>query len=526
MNVLVINGSPKGENSNTMRLVHAFLNGSGYAEAKIVHVADTKIRPCLGCFACWNKTPGVCAIHDGMEELLSQLIAADIIIWAFPLYYFGIPGGLKNIIDRQLPLVCPFMASGNDSGGHPARYDLSHQRHVVISTCGFWTIQGNYDAVIAMYDHYYGAGNYARIFCGQGELFHIAELSNRTDDYLETVKRAGAEFTAGGICAQTQADLDQPLFPRDVFEKMADASWEIQSGEETSSDDSLSFTTQMAALYVPDGKDRILEFNYTDINKTYQMLLTPQGSEVITERLKNYTTRIETPYSVWRAIARGEISGQEALFQRQYKVQGDFDIMLHWDELFGVSASKKPAVEKQKRKTNMIVLLAPWMAIWMAASISANAGGIAGILAVAALPLFWIVFQPVIFEQISVPIVAGLSLMILLGVEMRMVVPASYGAFGLMWFIGAFTKTPLTAYYSAGQYGGDKAFANPLFVWTNRILTAAWGVLYLVTPIWTYFLMGTKLAAYIGLFNSICPAIMGVFTAWFQKWYPARWSRN
>jgi len=27
---------------------------------------------------------------------------------------------------------------------------------------------------------------------------------------------------------------------------------------------------------------------------------------------------------------------------------------------------------------------------------------------------------------------------------------------------------------------------------------------------------------YIGAVNSVCPVLMGIFTVWFQKWYPAR----
>jgi hypothetical protein len=121
---------------------------------------------------------------------------------------------------------------------------------------------------------------------------------------------------------------------------------------------------------------------------------------------------------------------------------------------------------------------------------------------------------------------AGLSLAAMLGQDARAVVTLSYGLFGLMWLIGAFTKTPLTAHYSATGYGGGKAFENPLFMRTNRILTAAWGLLYLISPVWTYFLMGTLAASYTGLINSVCPALMGIFTAWFQKWYPARWARG
>ncbi|MDR1204898.1 MAG: flavodoxin family protein [Peptococcaceae bacterium] len=530
MNILVINGSPKGGSSNSLKLAHAFLSGAGWSGAETVTVADTEIAPCLGCFSCWNKTPGTCVIHDGMSGTLAKIIAADVVIWTFPLYYFSVPGKLKNLIDRQLPVNLPFMAGGNQSGGHPPRYDLSRQRHIVISTCGFWTAEGNYDAVISMFNRYYGVEKCTWILCGQGELFRVPELSSRTGAYLETVRRAGAEFAAGGINAETDAELAEPLYPRDVFEKMADASWGIAESGETQADEGLNFTKQMAALYRPDGKPRVLEFCYTDLGKTYQILLTAQGSEVITDHFRQYTTRIETPFALWRSIARGEISGPEALFRRQYKVLGDFSLMLRWDELFGASGSQRPAPEKRTPKesprgTNMAVLLIPWMAVWIGAAINPVAGGAAGVVAAACVPLIWMIFKPVVFERISVALVAALSLAAILGQDARAVITLSYGMFGLMWLAGAFTKTPLTAYYSAAGYGGEKAFGNPLFMRTNRILTAAWSALYLVTPIWTYFLMGTRAAAYTGLINAVCPILMGIFTAWFQKWYPARWAK-
>ncbi len=533
MKILVLNGSPKCERSNTMCLTRAFLDGAGWPDAEIFEEAKTDIKACLGCFACWNKTPGKCVINDDMGEVHAKIIAADVIVWSFPLYYFSVPGGLKNLIDRQLPLNLPFMAEGTENGGHPSRYDLSCQKHIVISTCGFWTSEGNYQAVTAMFDHFCGKDNYTSLFCGQGELFRVPELKGRTDAYLEVVRRAGAEFASGGIQAGTLAELAEPLYPRHVFEKMADASWGITNNPcgEAPADDSLSFTTQMAALYRPDGVERTVEFYYTDIERTYQILLTKQGSEVITDHFKPYTTRIETPYSVWRSIARGEVTGQEALFQRQYQVMGDFNLMLKWDDLFGAQTplkpeEKKPADQKLPRKANMLLLLAPWIVNWTAIAINPIVGGVAGIAAVVLIPLLWIRFRTVVYEQISIPVIAALSLAVLLGADARIIVPASYLIFGLMWFIGAFPKIPLTAHYSAEDYGGEKACTNPLFISTNRILTAAWGALYLATPIWTYILMGTQLSPYTGLINSVLPALMGAFTAWFQKWYPARYARG
>ncbi|WP_313182812.1 flavodoxin family protein [Lacrimispora sp.] len=528
MKILVINGSPKSERSNTMCLTRAFLDGAQWNDAEIIDAAEANIKSCLGCFACWYKTPGTCVINDDMNEILTRMIAADVIIWSFPLYYFSVPGGLKNLIDRQLPLNLPFMSQGKESGSHPARYDLTNQKHLIISTCGFWTSKGNYDAVISMFDHSCGKDHYTSILCGQGELFRLPELKSRTDAYLDIVRRAGAEYACGGIRAETQAELTEPLYPRDVFEKMADASWGISKSEDlsTPADDSLSFTTQMAALYNPDGAERVLEFYYSDIDKTYQLLLTNQGAEVITDGFKPYTTRIETPYSIWRSISRGEISGQDALYRRLYKVHGDFNLMLKWNELFGIHTPSKSTNRKPQGKTNMKIFLAPWIVIWTIMGINSTAGAAAGIAIAAFVPLLWIVFRPVVYEQISIPFVAGLSLAVLFGADTRIVVSGSYLIFGLIWIIGAFTKIPLTAHYSAEHYGRENALSNPIFMRTNRILTAAWGGLYLITPIWTYMLMGTGFSAYIGFINSALPAFMGIFTVWFQKWYPARWARG
>lgn len=72
------------------------------------------------------------------------------------------------------------------------------------------------------------------------------------------------------------------------------------------------------------------------------------------------------------------------------------------------------------------------------------------------------------------------------------------------------------------NYGGEKALKNPLFIKTNKILSASWGILYLLTAIWTYFIIGSSFGPYVGLINSILPAIMGIFTVRFQKWYPQK----
>lgn len=310
MRILIVNGSPKGGRSNSLRLARAFSDGmasslpEGTAEVGQVDVRGLDIQPCRGCFSCWKTTPGSCVIEDDMAAVIQRLLWADVILLSFPLYYFAVPGPLKNLIDRQLPMVLPFMEDRTDgagSGGHPARYDLGGKRWVLVSTCGFYSAEGNYDGVCRMFDHLCGKGGYETVFCGQGELFSVKELSARTDEYLWVVERAGGEYATGGIAEGTRRELGQLLYPKDAFEAMADASWGIDRKTGEKEEESLVFTRQMAALYDKgsyDGRDRVLEIFYTDLGRTYQILLGRDGAQVRADGGLAATTRIDTPWDV------------------------------------------------------------------------------------------------------------------------------------------------------------------------------------------------------------------------------------
>lgn len=548
MNVLVINGSPKGERSNTYQLTQAFLEGMEEAgeaqEIQTLTVRELDLRPCLGCFSCWSKTPGQCCIRDDMSMVIEKLLWADITVWSFPLYYFSVPGPLKNLIDRQLPMVLPFMSKDGGetgSGSHPTRYDISGKKTVVISTCGFYTARGNYDGICSLFDHECGKGNYTTLFCGQGELFRFPELRQRTEEYLGYVRQAGREYKAvGHITPETREKLEQLLFPREVFERWADDSWGVNEKTGQKETDTLIFTRQMAALYRKEswpGHDLVLEMDYTDVNERYQIVLGREGSRVLTDAFLPATTTVETPITVWRAISAGKISGSEALMNHQYRTTGDFDLLLKWDDYFsGTGAGDTPPEKKAPLSTtglhipskpsSLTILLIPWIVFWAGASIHPFWGSLASLVACALTPLVFYGHKITIYDVLSGALVTGFSLATLLDISIRLTVPLAYLAFGVMWGLSCLTPIPLTAHYSMNDYGGEKALANPMFVKTNRILTLVWSGLYLLTPIWTYFILGTGIGGWIGAINSILPFFMGLFTAWFQKWYPARVARG
>lgn len=534
MNILVINGSPKGSRSNTLRLTDAFVTGVSRqtgTQVELLTLSKLNIAPCKGCFACWKATPGQCCIHDDMSMVLEKLLWADLIVYSFPLYYFGVPGSLKNLIDRQLPMVLPFMSERSDgvgSGSHEARYDLSGKKYMLISTCGFYSAEGNYDSVCRMFDHICGKGRYDTLFCGQGELFRVKELSGRTDEYLELAKKAGSEYAAGGITESTRDGLRQLLYPREVFEAMADASWGVSRESGEKEDESLVFTRQMAALYNKgsfDGTNRVLEICYTDLGKTYQLLLGKEDCKVFTDGSLKSTTRIDTPWETWCAIARGELRGDEALAKQLYRVTGDFSLMIRWDHFFG--GGDAPAVPKEspspagKKPPVMTTMLLAWISFWVAVSIDAKIGSFIAIAVAAALPLVFWKHELVIWDKLSMTATALLSVFALAADNGQLAVNIGYLVFGAMWLGSCLTKEPLCAAYVKYNYSGEDALKNPIFLKTNYILAAAWGILYLLTAVWTFFLAKTFLADYLVVINNIMPAVMGIFTVWFEKWYPA-----
>ena len=548
MHILVINGSPKGEKSNSYQLTKAFLEGIRQEAAEVETrervVCQMDIKPCLGCFSCWNRTPGKCCIEDDMGQVIQDLLWADLTVWSFPLYYFTVPGALKNLIDRQLPMNLPFMEEQEGqigNGGHPSRYDMSGKRTVVISTCGFYTAEGNYDGVRSLFDHHCGPGNYTAIFCGQGELFRVPEVSAVTGAYLSCVEQAGREYAGGGISAQSRERLAQLLLPRETFEACADASWGIEressgtgksGGDVKQESDTLTFTRQMAALYRKDswkGKDIVLEMCYTDVGECYQILLGKDGSHVYTDGSLHANTRIETPVTVWRSIAAGEIRGDEAMMQGLYHVKGDFNLMLRWDDYFGGSRPQTKRVKEtsEQKNTDMNIMLIPWIVLWVAVSISKQPGCLLAVAASALMPLVYYRHKKTLYDVLSGALVTGFSVVMLAGANEKIMLPVSYLAFGMMWLASCFCGLiPLTAHYSKNSYGGDDALDNSLFVKTNRILTMLWGILYLVTAMISWFLMRSAVSSLSGLINSVAPVLMGIFTAWFQRWYPARVARG
>ncbi len=232
MNVLVINGSPKGAYSNTMKLTNALLEGIAENKDNIIKqltIKDMDITPCLGCMSCWGKTPGKCVIDDVMTEVYEEIMKADLVIESFPLYFFGMPGPMKTFTDRMMPLMETYKGESmviGDNAFHAPRFDMSGKKLVVVSTCGYAKTEEIYDSLIKEYNFICGKGNYLSLLCPQGEMFAIKPLEPQIEAYLKRYRDIGRLLGNGeNIPDDMLKAAAEPILPQRAFETLVNNYW-------------------------------------------------------------------------------------------------------------------------------------------------------------------------------------------------------------------------------------------------------------------------------------------------------------
>lgn len=99
MNILVLQGSPNA-NGSTALLAREFARGARDAghSVQVVDVASLDIAPCTGCVACGYEGP--CAQYDDFDGLRQKILSTNMLVFATPLYYYGMTAQLKAVVDR------------------------------------------------------------------------------------------------------------------------------------------------------------------------------------------------------------------------------------------------------------------------------------------------------------------------------------------------------------------------------------------------------------------------------------------
>ena len=84
--------------------------------------ANGTIKPCIGCFTCWTKTPGRCVIKDGYDQMGAKINACEELVINSRFTYGGFSAFIKNIFDRSLGYVLPYFEVYDSEMHHKRRY--------------------------------------------------------------------------------------------------------------------------------------------------------------------------------------------------------------------------------------------------------------------------------------------------------------------------------------------------------------------------------------------------------------------
>lgn len=222
MKVFAVNSSPHRDKGGTAFVLTAFLEGmkQAGAEVELVHLHGLDIRPCLGCYTCWTKTPGVCVQRDAMDSLL-QKFGADIVVLATPLYVDGMNGTMKLFVDRLIPLIQPVVELRDDHCRHPRRDQGGQGRLALVSACGFTELD-NFDPLVAHAQAI--CRNMDREYSGALLRPYAATLPSLRrsglpiDDILAACRQAGRELVeTGKMDSATLATVSREVITRDQY---------------------------------------------------------------------------------------------------------------------------------------------------------------------------------------------------------------------------------------------------------------------------------------------------------------------
>lgn len=231
MNVLAVNSSPRAEGrSKTALMLEQLVAGMREAGASVEVVAlrEKSVRPCVACLTCWTRKPGRCAHKDDMAgELLGKWEAADLVVYATPLYHYMMNGAMKTFIERTLPAVDPSWQVTEAGTTHPIRRPAP--AGVVLAVAAF--PEPAIFGPLSYYVRYLASVGFMRslvaeIYRPAAEAMAAPIFGEVCRDILAATRQAGREIVAaGGVAAETMARIGQSIADPQALAAGANAMW-------------------------------------------------------------------------------------------------------------------------------------------------------------------------------------------------------------------------------------------------------------------------------------------------------------
>lgn len=233
MKITVFNGSPRGKGGTTNVVVEAFLAGAvgGGADVENIFLVEKEIKHCLGCVACWVKTPGKCVQKDDMEELIEKFMDSDVSVLSTPIHIDNVSGIMKNFIDRLFPTRMPhFELDNHGETRHVNRYE-KQPKLMMISSCGY-PEQSQFQVIrlwIKRFSRNFDMEVAGEIYRSWGWLLKAKDdqLEPKVEAYKNLLRKAGHEVAEHlKLSEETAAELERPLMPKEMHLEISNKRWD------------------------------------------------------------------------------------------------------------------------------------------------------------------------------------------------------------------------------------------------------------------------------------------------------------
>ena len=133
---VILNGSPR-KKGNTSYIVNELKTSVeekiAASEVVVLTVNNMDFKSCQACEGC-KRTGGKCVFKDDTNAMISEILSADNLVFATPVYFFGMTAQLKLAIDKF------YCVGGMDK-------PFGKKKIGIISVGGAATNHGQYDLI-------------------------------------------------------------------------------------------------------------------------------------------------------------------------------------------------------------------------------------------------------------------------------------------------------------------------------------------------------------------------------------------
>jgi hypothetical protein len=287
------------------------------------------------------------------KELFPMWRAADLAVYASPLYHFTINSTMKAFIERTLPFLEPFMVEGlNGKTTHPTRFP--HPPVVMLSVAGF-PDNSVFEQLSSWTNFVFGkvvGGLRAEIYRSGAEAMTSPIYRDMGREVLTAVEQAGRELVESGTVSKaTMARIAQPVEQPEKMAKLANLFWHEcitegitpkefeKRGRPPRPTDIESFLMMMGAGFNPEGaKDTcaVLQFDFSgEVSGSCQMKIENGRIETCVGVGCAPDLTVAVPFECWMDVVSGKTEGVQVFMEQKATAAGDMNLLMRMGELFG-----------------------------------------------------------------------------------------------------------------------------------------------------------------------------------------------